>query len=315
MYLCPIWVLNSAPSPMHSNMGNMDVTVWHCVFWGPIHLISVPRPCIRMCTCISICNYVSVWLPMSLLHPIMHTYMERWVPLCGTVWCTSSHPTSGPTPWSECVHTSVYVPSPCLTPHICFDSISILTWKDGFLCVALCVSSSQSTCGPTSWIEGVHASVHVLLSTWTPHVCFTQIAYLHGKMGSSVVALYVSSSHLLLGPHPGQNVYIHQYMYLMSLYLTPHICFTPLAYSYMERHGFLCVALCVSVCSSHSTSGPTHLFKMGACISTCNLCPYLTAQYLPPTPFEELHVKTLVPLCDIVCLSQSASFLVHFTLC
>ena len=45
------------------------------------------------------------------------------------------------------------------------ESAAILTWKDGFLCVALCVSSSHSISGPTSWINGVHASVHVLLST------------------------------------------------------------------------------------------------------------------------------------------------------
>ena len=143
--------------------------------------------------------------------------------------------------------TSVY-----LTPHIWLHHISILTWKDEFLCMALCVSSRHSTCGPTSWIESVYASVHVLMSTGLP----------------------MSAS--------------------------PHL------HTSMERW----IPLCGTVCVFHSsTSGPTPCIKMCTCIST--LIYVLT--WLPMSVPSNLNsfMKTWVPLCDIVCLSQSAYFWSH----
>ena len=50
---------------------------------------------------------MSTQLPM-LAELSMDSYMETWVPLCGSV-CVSQAPASIPTPWLECVHASVHV--------------------------------------------------------------------------------------------------------------------------------------------------------------------------------------------------------------
>ena len=49
--------------------------------------------------------------------------------------------------------------SPCL-----LHPISILTWKDGFICVCFI----HLTSGCTPWLECVYALVHVYMSTWLP---------------------------------------------------------------------------------------------------------------------------------------------------
>ena len=189
-------------------------------------------PCVAMCACsthstsVPTCRleyvhvpvhvFMSTWFSMS-APPTIHSYMETWVPLCGTVCC--SHPTSGPTSWLEYIYASVHVfmstwlpMSPETTMHsymetwvspygtvfvsksphfcshtlfrictcistctdvnmsckFCLHPLCIVTCKHGFPCVAQFVCSSQSTSGPTPHLECVHASVHILISTWFP---------------------------------------------------------------------------------------------------------------------------------------------------
>ena len=136
--------------------------------------------------------------------------------------------------------------SPCL-----LHSISILTWKDGFLCVALCVFQSPDSPYLSPWSH-ILDRMCTCISTWTsvyltPYVCFTLFAYLHGKMGCSV---------------------------------------------------WHCVCLPVTYFWSHT------LFKMCTCIST--LIYVLTWLCMSVPPHLNSFMRTWVPLCDIVCLSQSA---------
>ena len=124
--------------------------------------------------CVALCSPVTLLLfPHLGKNVYMHQYMylcpsespclliplcmETWVPLCSTVSC--SHPTSGATPWLECVYVSVHV----------FMSICILTWKHGCPCMALCMCPSHLISIPTPCSECVHASVHILMSTWVPN--------------------------------------------------------------------------------------------------------------------------------------------------
>ena len=86
--------------------------------------------------------------------------------------------------WNVYMHQYMYLCQPGFW--ILFHPLCIVIWKHGCQCVALCVSSSHCPCGPTSWIEGVHASIHGTSVCLTPNVCFIPFAYLHGKMGSSV---------------------------------------------------------------------------------------------------------------------------------
>ena len=158
-----IWLLVSPQTPMHS------YTETRVALCGSVFLSHSPHLCFLnlygMCTCIStmyLCQ-PEFWI---LLPSPMHSDMETWMLLCGTV-CFGFIPfLFQDLDQNVYMHQYMYYSLPdssCL-----LHSISILTWKDGFLCVALCVSSSHSTSGPTSWIEGVHAAVHVLLSTWLP---------------------------------------------------------------------------------------------------------------------------------------------------
>ena len=120
--------------------------------------------------------FMSTWLLMS-ASPHLHTYMERWVPLCGTV-CVIQSSTSGcPHPGQNVyIHQYMYTCSLSDSPYLNFRlQLAYLHGKMGVLCVALCVTVPvTSTCGPTSWIECVHTSVHgfilILLpiSVWYP---------------------------------------------------------------------------------------------------------------------------------------------------
>ena len=75
-----------------------------CVFKS---LYFCPHTLFRMCTCISTCIYAH--LTLHVCSTPMHSYMETWVPMCDTVCVCCIHPTSGATPWLECVFASVHV--------------------------------------------------------------------------------------------------------------------------------------------------------------------------------------------------------------
>ena len=72
------WVLNSAPSPIHSYFGS---SVWQCVYCS--YLFSVSTPCLE-CVHALVHVFMSTWLPM-LAPPHLNSYMKTWVALCGIV--------------------------------------------------------------------------------------------------------------------------------------------------------------------------------------------------------------------------------------
>ena len=125
---------------------------------------------VTKCTCISTWINDPISLFISAPFPWWQCYMETWESLCLALWICHHHYFSSHIWLLECVHASVHVLHVYLTPHICFNPISILTWNDGCpLCGTDCVSSICTLLVvPWSWIEGVHASVHVLLCTWLP---------------------------------------------------------------------------------------------------------------------------------------------------
>ena len=55
-----------------------------------------------------------------------------------------------------------------LCPHD-LKPVCILTWKHGCPCMALCLCPSHLISVPTPCLECVHASLHVLMSTWVPN--------------------------------------------------------------------------------------------------------------------------------------------------
>ena len=85
---------------------------------------------------------------------------------------------------------------------------------------------------------------------------------------------------------------------------TPNVCFTPFAYF----HGKMGFSVWHCVSSSHLLLAHT-MFKMCTCIST--LIYVLTWLPMSVPPNLNSFMKTWVPLCDIVCLSQSTYFWSH----
>ena len=109
--------------------------------------------------------------PPYLLHPLC---IITWN-MCAPVWhCVCITVTLILVPHlgrNVYMHQYMYLclpDSPCL-----LHSISILTWKHGFLCVALCVYSRHSTSVPTPWLECVHASAHVFILLLVQHLGYT----------------------------------------------------------------------------------------------------------------------------------------------
>ena len=158
------WIAMLPQPPMHSYM---ETWVFMCVTVCVPHL-----PCFACgltpwlkCVHASVHVYMSTWLPMS-APPELNSFMET----CGTaVWhyVHPSHPTSGPIPWLECLHVSVHVFMSTWLPML------VKPPKDNYMetwlpHVSLCVHPSHPACGSTPWLKCVHASLHVLMSTWLP---------------------------------------------------------------------------------------------------------------------------------------------------
>ena len=135
----------------------------------------------NMETWVSVCGtvYVAV-ISFLLCHLVQNMYMYQYMyicqpkfgillhPLCIVTWkhgchclalCFAVIPLLFPDlSQNVYIHQYMYF---CLPDSQCLvHPISILTWKDGFFCVTLCACSSHSTCGPTTWLQYVHASVH-----------------------------------------------------------------------------------------------------------------------------------------------------------
>ena len=76
-----------------------------------------------------------------------------------------------------CISTCTHVH---LTPNVRFHSLSIVTWKHGCPCVAMCPAVTPLQL-PHLYLECIHASVHVFMSIWllsitsNPMHCYMEI--------------------------------------------------------------------------------------------------------------------------------------------
>ena len=195
MNLCP----PDCPCLLHP----LCIVWWKCgcpcmaVCLCPSHLISVPPPCFE-CVHTSVHVFMSIWLPM-LTQPLMDSYMETWVPLCGS-GCVSQSPCF----WSHtlvrmvtCISSWIYVH---LTVHVCSTPMHSLmdTWVP--LCGIVCLSQS-----PYFWSYTL-VRMCTSISTWiyvnlTAHVCSTPM----DSLMDTWVPMYVSDlcpRHLISVPTP-----------------------------------------------------------------------------------------------------------------
>ena len=134
--------------------------------------------------------------------PLLHSYIETWVPQCGGVCVYQSHHFWS-TPWLECVHvisTCIYVH---LTPNVCFKSLMNSYMETWVPCMAQCLFSSHLTSGPIPCLECVHASVYVYMSTWLPMCSSNLLCIVTCKPGLLLYGtVYVCPSQPISVPTP-----------------------------------------------------------------------------------------------------------------
>ena len=165
--------------------------------------------------------------------------------------------------------------------------------------MAQCVCSSHPTSVPTSWLECVHASVHVVMSIWIPISVWPPLhSYIETWVAQcSTVCVFQS-------PHFWSHTLVRMWTYISTctyIYLTPHVCFIPLAY----LHGNMGSSVWQCVCCNHSTSVPTPWLEDA--YATVQVFMSIWLPVTPQTPMDS-YMETWVPLCGTVFVSKSAHF-------
>ena len=97
----------------------------------------------------------------------MHSLMETWVPLYVSVFVSQSPQFCSNTllRMCTCISACIYVHP---TAHVSSTRYGLVTWEPGCPYVALCVCHNHPLSSPTPWLECVHTSVHVFMSTSLP---------------------------------------------------------------------------------------------------------------------------------------------------
>ena len=183
--------------------------------------------------------------------------------------------------------------------------ISILTWKDGFLCVALCVSSSHSTSGPTPFLKCAHASVHYFMSLPECTCLFHPIWRVSWKHGCPWCGIVCVCYNQPISGHTALLECVHAWVHVcMFIWLLVSV-WCPVD-NYMERG----VPLCTTVCqySSKPTCGSFTFVRMCTCMSTC-IYVHLTPQFHLWCPVDSYPWKMVCHCVGTVCVSQSLSLL------
>ena len=281
---------------------------------------------VRMCTCIS--TWIHVHMTAHVYSIPMHSLMETWVPLYGSVFVSQSPHFCSHTLFQMCiwiVHVlmSIWLPilawpplhsyietwvphaAQCvcinhstsgtctyvyLTPHVhMLHHFSILWWKHGFFCAVLWVCWSH----PIPWLECVHASVQDLCQHDSPCL-LTPYAQFHGNMGSSVWHSVCIAVIPLLLPHLGYNVYI-AYIHVFMLKWIPMSPLIPM-HSLMETW-VPCMAQCMF---------PSNLISVAI---PCLECVHASVHIFMSTQLPMLvqppmhcYMETWIPLCGSVCV-------------
>ena len=117
----------------------------------------------RLITCIR--TWIYVHLAAYVWSTPMHSLMETWVPLYGSVFVTQSSHFCCHTLFRMCmsISTWIYV---YLTLLVWSTPLLIFAWEVGCPCVSLHVCPSHLIFVPTPCLDCVHASVHEFMSTW-----------------------------------------------------------------------------------------------------------------------------------------------------
>ena len=137
----------------------------------PIHPGCGPTPCLE-CVQASVHEFMSTWLLMSGPLP-MHSLMETWVPLYGSVFVSQSSHFCWHTLFRMCtwISTWIYV---YLTPYVWSTPMDSYMESWVPLCVTACVSQSPYVCCYTlfrmctcisTWIY-VHLAAYVWSTTY-----------------------------------------------------------------------------------------------------------------------------------------------------
>ena len=131
MYSC----LSASPCLLHS----ICILTWKdgflCVCF--IHLLSGCTPWLE-CVYALVHVYMSTLLPMS-TQTSLHSYMETWVPLCGSVFVSHSPHLCSLNLSGMCTCISI-----CINANLSSEFYFIpYAWKHGCQCVALCMLQSS----------------------------------------------------------------------------------------------------------------------------------------------------------------------------
>ena len=237
----------------------------------PSHLISVPTPCFEFVHA-SVHVFMSTQLAM-LTQSSMDSYMETWVPLCGSVCvCVPVTLLLINTFNRMCTYISTWI-YVRMTVHVCSTPMHSLmkTWVP--LYVSVFVSQSPHFCSNTLfWIcTCISSCIYVHM---TLHVSSTPYGQLHGNVGALCSSVCVSQSscfwsHTLVRMCTCISTWIY-------VHLTVLVCSTPYA-----MFDWYWMTLCCSLFESQSPYFCSNtLFRMCTYISTCiyvHLTPHVSS--------------------------------------
>ena len=187
MYLCQ--------HDFHILIYPLCIVNWKHGFRGVAQCVcsSQCTPCLE-CVHASIHTYMSIQFPI-IAQPPMHSYMETWVPLCGTV-CVSQSPHF----WSHtlfrmcvCMSTCIYVH---LTPNVTSNHYAYIHRNMGapvWQCVCVSVTSFLFL------HLGYNVYMHQYMYLYQPefHILLHPLCIVTWKHGFPCVALCLFSSHYL----------------------------------------------------------------------------------------------------------------------
>ena len=211
---------------------------------------------------------------------------------CVALCVCCSHPTSGPTPWLECVYALVHV---CMCIQLPISPQTPLhsymeTWVP--LCGTVFVSQSPHNCSHTldTMFICISTCIHVHMTT---HVCST---HLHSFM-QTWVALYVCFSQPTSRPTTSLAC-VHASVYVLISTWLP-MSAHPL-FSYIEAWIPLCSTVCVFQ-SPHFRSNTLVKECVHASVHVLLSCWVLNSA---PSPLYS-YMERWVPLCGTVCVCLS----------
>ena len=288
------WLPMSAPLPMHSYMETWVPCVGSCVCHNHPNFCHTPW---LECVHASVHEFMSTWLLLSAPLP-MHSLMESRLPLYGSVFVSQSPHFCSNTLFRmcKCICTCIYVHMP---PHVSLTPYGLL-YGNLESPVCQCVCPSHPASGTIPWLECVHVSVHVFISTWLPISLQTPM---HGYMEKWLCVCVLVTSFLF--PHLVLE-YVHASVHVLMSTWVPHSAPPPLVVTW--KPGCPCVAVCV--CPSHPASGNAPLLE---CVHA-SVCEFMST-WLPmstPPPMYSFGGNLDAPMWHCVFVTVTLFLVTHF---